>query len=78
MGTVYASPEFLQRYVQLGIEKHIPVMLPGGHDTYLQVDRDSTRLMQLKQQGKYREGMTLPEDPALAPVRALGAKLWDA
>jgi chitin disaccharide deacetylase len=78
MGTVYASAEFLQRYVQLGIEKHIPVMVPGGHDTYLQADRDSTRLMELKQQGKYREGMTLPEDPALAPVRALGAKLWDA
>jgi predicted glycoside hydrolase/deacetylase ChbG (UPF0249 family) len=78
MGTVYASAEFLQRYVQLGIDKHIPVMVPGGHDTYLQADRDSTRLMELKRQGKYRDGMTLPEDPALAPVRALGAKLWDA
>ena len=78
MGTVYGSAAFLQRYVQLGIEKHIPVMVPGGHDTYMQADRDSTRLMQLKQQGKYREGMTLPEDPTLAPVRALGVKLWDA
>jgi len=35
------------------------VMVPGGHDSYLQADRK-------------------PEDPALGPVRALAAKLWDA
>jgi hypothetical protein len=57
MGTVYASPEFLDRYVQLGIEKQIPVMVPGGHDTYIQAGRPAG---------------------ALEPVRALGAKLWDA
>ena len=57
MGTVYASPEFLERYVQLGIEKQIPVMIPGGHDTYIQAGRP---------------------DSALAPVRALAVKLWDA
>jgi predicted glycoside hydrolase/deacetylase ChbG (UPF0249 family) len=57
MGTVYASPEFLERYVQLGIEKQIPVMIPGGHDTYIQAGRP---------------------DSALAPVRALAAKLLDA
>jgi|SRR5580693_8265499 hypothetical protein len=39
MGTVYGSPAFLERYVQLGIEKQIPVMVPGGHDTYIQADR---------------------------------------
>src|SRR5207248_389845 len=38
MGTLFAKPEFLQEYVALGIEKKIPVMLPGGHDTYLQRD----------------------------------------
>jgi chitin disaccharide deacetylase len=78
MGTVYSSPAFLARYVQFGIEKQIPVMIPGGHNTYLQADRNTTRLMQLKKEGGYRDGMTLPEDPALAPVRALAAKLWNA
>ncbi len=38
MGTVFARPEFLQKYVALGIEKQIPVMIPGGHDSYLQQD----------------------------------------
>jgi hypothetical protein len=41
MGTVYAKPEFLERYVQLGIEKQIPVMVPGGHDTYIQAGSQS-------------------------------------
>jgi chitin disaccharide deacetylase len=32
MGTLFATPEFLKRYVTVGIENQIPVMLPGGHD----------------------------------------------
>ena len=32
MGTVYGSPEFLMRYVKLGIKNKIPVMVPGGAD----------------------------------------------
>ena len=33
MGTVYGSPQFLMRYLKLGMSNHIPVMLPGGSDT---------------------------------------------
>jgi hypothetical protein len=32
MGTIYANEGYLERYIQIGIENHIPVMLPGGHD----------------------------------------------
>ncbi len=35
MGTVFGSPEFIQRYIQAGIESHIPVFLPGGHMQYM-------------------------------------------
>jgi len=41
MGTVYATPAFLERYIKVGIDTGIPVMLPGGHDTL--VKRDSKR-----------------------------------
>ena len=78
MGTVYASPAFVAKYIELGIEKHIPVMVPGGHDTYIQADRNGQRIAELKRSGKYREGMALPEDPMMAPVHALAKKLWDA
>jgi chitin disaccharide deacetylase len=33
MGTLFATPEFLQRYIKVGIENKIPVMFPGGHVT---------------------------------------------
>jgi chitin disaccharide deacetylase len=35
MGGVFESPAFMLKYMQLGIENHIPVMLPGGHMHYI-------------------------------------------
>ncbi len=32
MGTLFATPEFLAAYMQLGIENDIPIMFPGGHN----------------------------------------------
>jgi hypothetical protein len=78
MGTLFATPAFLERYVQLGIESQIPVMMPAGHDSYIRADRRNAFIAQLKKEGKYRPGMALPEDAALVQVRALGEKLWRA
>ena len=36
MGTLFATPEFLKKYIKAGIENHIPVMLPGGNDVLIQ------------------------------------------
>jgi len=36
MGTVYGTPGFLMKYISLGIQNHIPVMLPGGADVLIQ------------------------------------------
>ena len=35
MGTLFASPAFIQRYVKVGMEYKIPIMFPGGHNTLL-------------------------------------------
>ncbi|MCW3117843.1 MAG: ChbG/HpnK family deacetylase [Chitinophagaceae bacterium] len=35
MGTLFATPDFIQRYVKLGIEYHIPIMFPAGHATLI-------------------------------------------
>lgn len=32
MGTVFATPGFMERYLKVGMEQKIPVMFPGGHD----------------------------------------------
>gem|GEM_PF-141525 len=35
MGTVFATADFMMAYVKLGIEYHIPVMVPAGQDKLL-------------------------------------------
>lgn len=35
MGTVFATEAYMLRYVAVGIEKQIPILLPGGHMTEL-------------------------------------------
>jgi predicted glycoside hydrolase/deacetylase ChbG (UPF0249 family) len=38
MGTLFATPAFLERYVKVGIEEKIPVMFPGGHNSLIRAD----------------------------------------
>ena len=35
MGTLFAHKPFLERYIKVGIDEQIPVMFPGGHNTYI-------------------------------------------
>ena len=35
MGTLFASPAFIQRYIKVGMENKIPVMFPAGHNTLI-------------------------------------------
>ncbi|HSB92235.1 MAG TPA: ChbG/HpnK family deacetylase, partial [Flavitalea sp.] len=35
MGTLFATPAFMERYVRAGIRHHIPVMIPAGHGTLI-------------------------------------------
>ncbi len=51
MGTVYATNEFIERYIKLGLEKHIPIMMPGGHMTYLRQSEDGARVDALVKAG---------------------------
>src|ERR1700722_9075728 len=62
MGTVYGSPEFLLRYINLGIKNHIPVMLPGGADELIkdQNKLSDTVIMQLHMLGKQLWNAGLP------------------
>ena len=54
MGTLFATPQFLERYIKVGIENKIPVMFPGGHNTMIGQQRDVTADMkaQLQATGK--------------------------
>lgn len=54
MGTLFATPQFMERYIKVGIENKIPVMFPGGHNTMIGKQRDVTPeiMGQLKATGK--------------------------
>jgi hypothetical protein len=36
MGTLFASPAYMDRYIKIGIEYQIPVMFPAGHNSLIQ------------------------------------------
>lgn len=62
MGTLFASPAFLERYIKLGISEGIPVMFPGGHNTLI------------RQHIMAEGGSGLPEQM----TSTIGQQLWDA
>lgn len=66
MGTLFASPAFLQKYINLGIEKHIPLMFPGGHATYIshEMNLSPEQVHAFQQLGKtiWNAGLPLLDD----------------
>lgn len=66
MGTLFASPEFLKRYIQLGIQNHIPVMLPGGADILIkeELHAPAEQIAQMQALGKmiWNAGLPLLDD----------------
>ena len=36
MGTLFATPAYLEKYLTIGMREKIPVMFPGGHSTLVQ------------------------------------------
>lgn len=66
MGTLFATPAFMERYVKLGIENNIPVMFPGGHATIIagQMKMPEAQRAQLKALGKtvWNAGLPVLDD----------------
>jgi chitin disaccharide deacetylase len=76
MGTLFAKDAFMEKYLKLGIEKQIPVMFPGGNDLFYRAEDKAATIATLKKQGKYKEGMVIPEPAALGKAKSIGAMLW--
>ena len=62
MGTLLSNPAFAEKYIRLGIENHIPVMVPGGHVTLLQASEHASeeRIGQMRAAGKVLWAAGLP------------------
>ncbi len=54
MGTLFASAEFLERYIKVGLQNKIPVMFPGGHAALIKKQTNFTDeiMQQMRKVGK--------------------------
>ncbi len=78
MGTLFATPAFIERYIKVGIAYDIPVMLPGGHNTLLKLGYREESIRELKAAGKYKEGMDVPLPDAVSEAKKVGKMVWNA
>ena len=62
MGTLFASPDFLMRYIRVGIENHIPVMIPAGHASLIRQTNHmpEAQIVQIRALGKMLWDTKLP------------------
>ena len=72
MGTLFATPAFLERYIKVGAENGIPVMFPGGHCTALTAEYQEDIIAALKAEKKYKQGQELPIPPQITQAREVG------
>ncbi len=75
MGTVLATPEFIERYLEVGIENGIPLMVPGGHNTALEKQYRDDEIRRLERLGEWH-GQDLPTPPQLLRAPELGSIAW--
>ena len=78
MGTLFASETFLEKYIRLGIEKQIPVMFPGGHNSYLKEELMSREKEALQKAGKWTNDTQQEEPEMLQKTTAIGKMIWEA
>jgi predicted glycoside hydrolase/deacetylase ChbG (UPF0249 family) len=74
MGTLFASPQFMERYIKVGIEQQIPVMLPGGHNTAIFTQLAEEALAD----GKIKKGQAFPPAAEANRLREAGRMIWQA
>ncbi|TLV00516.1 polysaccharide deacetylase family protein [Dyadobacter luticola] len=78
MGTLFAHIPYLERYIKVGAEHQIPVMFPGGNNKLLIESLNNPVIKKLKSEGKWKEGMKLPNPEITKQTGPVGQKIWAA
>lgn len=73
MGTLFAVPHFVERYVKVAVQYQIPVMFPGGHNTALIKQLNSSA--QITSKAKNKE---LPVPAEVVMAREVGKQIWNS
>lgn len=76
MGTVFAKKEYFERYLKIGIEKNIPVMLPAGHMNYVS-SRPGMDLDYVRQAGQkaWEAGLPVLDDLHTGDMKGKGPEM---
>ncbi|MBA4057017.1 MAG: hypothetical protein C0490_20045, partial [Marivirga sp.] len=73
MGTLWSTPQYLERYISVGVTEHIPILFAAGHVTLLLEQLPSGPLQGLKKLGT--EGMHTKDNAAfLRAIQNTGEK----
>jgi predicted glycoside hydrolase/deacetylase ChbG (UPF0249 family) len=78
MGTLFATPEFTERYIAVGAETGIAIMFPGGHNTLLERQYRAEAEEQLRRAGRWREGMDIGPIERVEVARRTAPQVWAA
>jgi len=77
MGTLWATPEYLDKYIKVGIEEHIPILFSAGHNTLMRESLHAGPLSGLKNLSKKTSGgINIPE--VLNVLHNKGEEIWNA
>lgn len=64
MGTIFANPEYIARYIKVGIDTQIPIMVPGGAGKYTRIQYSDFPVAMIKAMGMqiWRGGLPVLDD----------------
>ncbi|MDB5136353.1 MAG: ChbG/HpnK family deacetylase [Mucilaginibacter sp.] len=77
MGTLWASPEYLERYIKVGIKEHIPILFSAGHNTFLRQELREGPLSGLNTLVRRTESMVTDTTAVLNAIQKTGERIWN-
>lgn len=77
MGTLWATPGYLDRYIKVGVEEHIPILFSAGHNTLLRQSLNAGPLAPLTNLAEKVNGKA-DTATVLNAIHKKGEAIWNA
>ena len=77
MGTLWATPEYLDRYIKVGVEEHIPILFSAGHNTLMRHSLQAGPLAPLTTLAE-KVNNEVDTSAVLKAIHKKGEEIWNA
>ncbi|MEB0260305.1 MULTISPECIES: polysaccharide deacetylase family protein [unclassified Mucilaginibacter] len=77
MGTLWASPEYLERYIKVGIKEHIPILFSAGGNTFLRQELGKGPLAGLNTLVKGTGNKNYDTTAVMKAIQDTGKRIWN-